>query len=154
MQEKEIFRIRGNDMESVMNQENSFNYKYSAVENKEIEEIRKKYLPAAESKMDELKCLDAQVQNSGIASALCIGVVGSLIFGLGLCFAMHVLGSGILTMLLGIFLGIIGVFVMLMAYPVYRKKQQKMKEYLTPRILELSNEILGANMQTDNNEKG
>ena len=28
-------------MESVLNQENSFHYKYSAVENREIEEIRK-----------------------------------------------------------------------------------------------------------------
>ena len=28
------------------------------------------------------------------------------------------------------------------AYPVYRKKQQKMKERLAPKILELSNEIL------------
>ena len=64
MQEKEIFRIRGIDMESVMNQENSFHYKYSAVENREIEEIRKKYIPAVESKMGELKRLDAQVEKS------------------------------------------------------------------------------------------
>ena len=62
-------------MENIMNQENSFYYKYSAEENKEIEEIRKKYLPVVESKVDELKRLDAQVQNSGVAAALCIGVV-------------------------------------------------------------------------------
>ena len=146
MQEKEIFRIRGIDMEIVMNQENSFHYKYSAVENREIEEIRKKYLPAVESKMDELKRLDAQVENAGVANALCIGIVGSLIFGLGLCFAMHVLGTGVLTMLLGIILGLAGIFVMLMAYPAYRKTQQKMKEGLTPRILALSNELINGNM--------
>lgn len=35
---------------------------------------------------------------------------------------------------------------MAMAYPVYRKKQQKMKEILAPKILELSNEILNGNM--------
>ena len=35
-----------------MNQENTFSYKYSAKENQEIEEIRKKYLP--QSKKDEL----------------------------------------------------------------------------------------------------
>ena len=129
-------------MESVMNQENSFYYKYSAEENKEIEEIRKKYLPVVESKVDELKRLDAQVQNSGVAAALCIGVVGSLIFGTGMFFSMQVLGTGTLTMILGI----AGALVMAMAYPVYRKKQQKMKEYLAPKILELSNEILNGNM--------
>lgn len=129
-------------MENIMNQENSFYYKYSAEENKEIEEIRKKYLPVVESKVDELKRLDAQVQNSGVAAALCIGVVGSLIFGTGMCFSMQVLGTGTLTMILGI----AGALVMAMAYPVYRKKQQKMKEILAPKILELSNEILNGNM--------
>lgn len=133
-------------MENIMNQENSFYYKYSSEENKEIEEIRKKYLPVVESKVDELKRLDAQVQNSGVAAALCIGVVGSLIFGTGMCFSMQVLGTGILTMILGMILGIAGALVMAMAYPVYRKKQQKMKEILAPKILELSNEILNGNM--------
>lgn len=133
-------------MENIMNQENSFYYKYSAEENKEIEEIRKKYLPVVESKVDELKRLDAQVQNSGVTAALCIGVVGSLIFGTGMCFSMKVLGSGILTMILGMILGIAGALVMAMAYPVYRKKQQKMKEILASKILELSNEILNGNM--------
>lgn len=129
-------------MENIMNQENSFYYKYSAEENKEIEEIRKKYLPVVESKVDELKRLDAQVQNSGVAAALCIGVVGSLIFGTGMCFSMQVLGTGTLTLILGI----AGALVMAMAYPVYRKKQKKMKEILAPKILELSNEILNGNM--------
>ena len=133
-------------MESVMNQENSFYYKYSAEENKEIEEIRKKYLPVVESKVGELKRLDAQMQNSGVAAAIGIGVVGSLIFGTGMCFSMQVLGTGMLTMLLGIILGIAGALVMAMAYLVYRKKQQKMKEYLAPKILELSNEILNESM--------
>lgn len=99
-------------MESAMNQENSFIYTYSAVENREIEEIRKKYLPEVESKMDELKRLDAQVQNSGVANALSVGVGGSLIFGTGMCFTMQVLGSGVLIILLGIFLGIVGILVM------------------------------------------
>ena len=133
-------------MENVMNQENSFYYKYSAEENKEIEEIRKKYLPVVESKVDELKHLDMRVQNAGVAVALCMGVVGCLIFGTGMCFSMQVLGTGMLTMILGIILGIAGGLVMVMAYPVYQKKHQKMKESLAPKILELSNEILNGNM--------
>ena len=38
-----------------MNQDIGFSYIYSAKENKEILEIRKKYLPQEESKPDELK---------------------------------------------------------------------------------------------------
>ena len=40
-----------------MNQENTFSYEYSAKENKEIQEIRKKYLPQSESKLeDDIYC--------------------------------------------------------------------------------------------------
>ena len=38
-----------------MNQETTFIYNYSAKENKEVQEIRNKYLPREESKLEELK---------------------------------------------------------------------------------------------------
>lgn len=57
-------------MDNVISQDNTFSYKYSAVENKEIQEIRKKYLPQSESKLEELKRLDMQVQNAGMAESL------------------------------------------------------------------------------------
>ena len=131
-------------MDNVISQENSFSYKYSAAENKEIQEIRKKYLPQSESKMDELKRLDAQVQNSGMIESLCTGIIGCLIFGVGMCLAMQVIGSGIVTMILGILIGIIGMGGMLMAYPVYRRKQKQAKEKFAPRILELAEELYKA----------
>ena len=125
----------------MMNQENAFRYEYSAEENKEIQEIRKKYLPKSESKLEELKRLDAQVQKSGMVSALCIGIISCLVFGLGLCLAMKVLGSTIVTVILGVIIGLIGMAGMGMAYPVYRKKQEKAKEAYAPRILELAEEL-------------
>ena len=79
-----------------MEQENTFSYKYSAKENKEVEEIRKKYLPQSESKLEELKRLDGRVQSSGVLEALCVGIGGLLLFGLGMCLAMQVIGSGAL----------------------------------------------------------
>ena len=111
-----------------MKQENTFSYKYSATENKEIQEIRNRYLPKSENKFDELKRLDAQVQNSGMVESLCAGTISSLVLGLGMCLAMQVLGSGILTMILGILIGVVGMAGMLAAYPVYRMKQRKEKE--------------------------
>ena len=124
-------------MDNVMSRETTFSYKYSAKENEEIQEIRKKYLPKNESKMDEVKRLDAQVQNAGVVAALCIGIISSLILGLGMSMAMQVLGSGMSVMLLGILIGIIGMAGMFLAYPVYRAQQRRTKEKLSPRILEL-----------------
>lgn len=128
-------------MDNVLSKENTFRYKYSASENQEIQEIRKRYLSQGESKLDELKRLDAQVQNSGMIESLCTGIIGCLIFGFGMCLAMQVIGTGIWTMVLGILVGIIGMIGMLFAYPVYRTKQRKAKEKYSPRILELTEEL-------------
>ena len=128
-------------MENAISQEKTFTYKYSAMENKEIQEIRKRYLPQSESKLDELKRLDTQVQNSGVVESLCVGIIACLIFGLGMCLAMQVIGSGIWTILFGVLIGLIGMLGMLTAYPVYCKNQKKAKEKFVPRILELTEEL-------------
>ena len=128
-------------MDNIISQDNTFSYKYSAVENKEIQEIRKRYLPQSESKLEELKRLDMQVQNAGMVESLCIGIISSLVFGLGMCLAMQIIGNGIGMMVLGIVIGIIGMAGILVAYPVCRRKQRKAKENLSPRILELTEEL-------------
>ena len=128
-------------MDNIISQDNTFSYKYSAVENKEIQEIRKRYLPQSESKLEELKRLDMQVQNAGMVESLCIGIISSLVFGLGMCLAMQIIGTGIGMMVLGIVIGIIGMAGILVAYPVCRRKQRKAKEHLSPRILELTEEL-------------
>ena len=124
-----------------MNQDTTFIYKYSAKENKEVQEIRQKYLPREESRFDELKRLDYTVQNSGIMESLCAGIGGALVFGLGMCLAMQIIGSGVILIALGVLLGIIGMGGMLVAYPVYRKVFNGTKQKLAPRILELTAEL-------------
>ena len=124
-----------------MNQDTTFIYRYSAKENMEVQEIRKKYLPREESKFEELKRLDYTVQNSGMMESLCAGIGGALVFGLGMCLAMQIIGSGIILIALGVLLGIIGIGGMLIAYPVYRKVFNTTKEKYTPRILELTAEL-------------
>lgn len=126
-----------------MNQDTTFSYRYSAQENKEVQAIRKKYLPQSESKLEELKRLDRQVQSSGLIESLSAGIGGLLIFGLGMCFSMQVLGNGIIFMIVGVLIGIIGAVLMAVAYPVYRRAYKKAKEKYAPRILELSAELSG-----------
>ena len=102
--------------------------------------IRKKYLPQEETKLEELKRLDHMVRNSGVTESLCAGIGGCLIFGLGLCLAMEVIGHMIW---LGVILGLFGTVGMLAAFPVYRKCFNRAKAKHTPRILELAAELSG-----------
>ena len=118
---------------------NTFSYNYSASRNKEVENIRRKYMTCEKSKLEKLKKLDLYVQTAGKTESICLGVVGVLVFGLGMCFFLDVFaGATWLTALLML----LGVVIMLPAYPIYRKIAQRTKKELTPEILRLSEEII------------
>ena len=68
----------------------SFTYNYSAARNKEVESIRRKYMPREESKLETLKRLDYRVQSAGMIEGLCLGIIGALVFGIGMCFFLEV----------------------------------------------------------------
>lgn len=116
----------------------TYRYTYSAHVNKEVEQIRKKYMPKEESKLDEIKRLDNKVQFAGIAESLCLGVVGCLLFGIAMCMGLDVIGGG---MILAVILGIVGIAVMLPAYPLYRRIAAKARTEYSARILQLADDI-------------
>ena len=122
-----------------MEQNNVFTYRYSAAQNKEAERIRKKYLPREESKIDVLRKLDRRVQTAGMVQGLTIGIIGCLIFGVGMCFGLDVLGG---ADWLAYLFGVIGVLTMIPAYPAYKHIARKTKDALAPEILRLSDEIM------------
>jgi len=125
-----------------MNQNIKFNYNYSAKENKEVLEIRNKYLPRQESKLEELKRLDLAVQTAGITEALSVGIIGTLIFGIGMCLGMQVIAKGSIAVATGIIIGFAGAGAAMSAFPIYRKVHEKTKARYAPRILELSSQLL------------
>ena len=124
------------------NMENEiFTYQYSAKQNREVECIRNKYLPREESKLERLKKLDRRVQNAGLIESLSVGIVGCLVFGIGMCFGLDIFpGADWLSLLFG---GI-GTLIMIPAYPVYRRIYCKTKEKLSPEIIQLSDEIINS----------
>ena len=86
-----------------------------------------------------MKRLDRKVQSAGTIEGLCFGIIGSLVFGIGMCFALDVFeGAAWLTALFMI----IGTLLMIPAYPIYRRISSKTRAELTPEILSLSEEII------------
>ena len=124
---------------------NQFNFKYTAPsqeERKEIDSIRRQYAPQekTETKLERLRRLDGLVKNTAIVWSLVLGIIGCLIFGLGLTM---VLEWSIL--LWGIILMAIGSVPMAIAYPVYKFVLNKGKEKYGDEILRLSEELLNEN---------
>ena len=94
----------------------TFSYTYSAKEQTEIQNIRKKYETTTEQedKMAQLRRLDASVSSKATTVALVVGIVGALIMGLGMSLAMSDLSEIIgihqdVGMLLGIVIGVVGI---------------------------------------------
>jgi len=126
------------------NDQQKFIYTYSAKENAEIESIRKKYqTPEADSKLHQLHTLDASVYSCANAAAIAVGVVGSLLMGLGMSMVMTPFGDllGIYEYPLGIAAGLVGLAIAVCAYPLYRAVYEHRKNKVAPRILQLLDEL-------------
>ena len=122
------------------NKENeTFTFTYSAKEQEEIKNIRKKYAAPEENKMEQLRRLDAGVTKKGTAAALIIGVLGTLLLGIGMCCCMVWQGTWFLP---GVIVGVIGIAVLAAAYPLYNHVTQKERKKIAPEILRLTDELM------------
>ena len=131
------------------NENNGFQYTYSAKEQAELKRIRDKYTTPteAEDKMTRLRRLDASVTNTAQAVALVFGVIGTLILGFGMSLVMTELAeslgiSGDLDMVIGIIVGVIGGVLASLAYPIYNAIVKAKRKKLAPEIIRLTDELM------------
>lgn len=117
-----------------------FEYTYSAKQQKEVEQIRKKYLPKEEDKMEILRKMDKETEKPGMAASLVLGITGSLLLGIGMCCTM-LWNDSISVFVMGIIVGIIGMLIMAGAYPVYTKVTKKQREKIADQVLALTEEL-------------
>ena len=128
--------------EYVINQkeQKTFEYTYSATQQEEIEKIRSKYLPKQESKIEQLRRLDKNAEKPGTITAIAVGVIGALIMGVGMCCTM-VWNSSMVVFVAGIIIGILGMAIAGVAYPLYKSITKKQRAKIAEQVLKLSEEI-------------
>lgn len=122
----------------------SFEYTYSPQRQQEVEEIRNAYLPKKEDKMEQLRRLHAMPAKKAQAVSIAVGVIGALIFGTGMSLCMTELGAalGSLSMVLGSAVGIAGMALVALAYPLYSRILKKEREKIASDILKLTDELM------------
>ena len=127
-----------------MDNQNSFEYTYSAQQRQEVEAIRKKYLPKEENKMDRLRQLHSIPTRKAQTASLTVGILGALILGTGMSLCMTELGAalGHLAMVIGILIGVLGLIMVALAYPLFNYVLKKERKRIAPEILRLSDELL------------
>lgn len=127
-----------------MKNEEGFTFTYSAAQQQEVEDIRKKYLPGEEDKMEQLRKLHAIPTQKAQAASLAAGITGALILGTGMSLAMTDIGAalGSLAIVIGIAVGLLGMVLVALAYPLYNRVLKKQRQKIAPEILRLSDELL------------
>lgn len=127
----------------------TFQYTYSAKEQEEIKAIREKYVTPEEQedRMEQLRRLDAGVTQKATAVSLVIGIVGALILGFGMSLTMTNLGEILgpyqnMAMLVGIVIGIVGMVLVCLAYPMYNYIVKVEREKIAPEIIRLTDELM------------
>lgn len=120
------------------NKNKVFSYTYSAKQQEEMKRIREKYTAPKENKMEQLRRLDRSVDNPPTIFALSTGIAGALIFGAGMSGVLE--GSPSLFILY-IIVGIVGLAIACMAYPLYLRLLKKYREKKAPEIMKLLDEL-------------
>ena len=130
-----------------MENKENFNYTYSAKEQEEIKAIRKKYAvqEQTEDKMAQLRRLDAGVHSKATTASLVVGVIGTLMMGLGMSLVMTEIGEllgTVLALVIGSGVGIVGIAFVCLAYPIYNRTLKKEQEIIAPEIIRLTDELM------------
>ena len=107
-----------------------------------VKEIKEGYEPKSKTKYDELIALNRKVELPAYIFAYAFGIVGALILGVGMCLAMQVIGAGVPLMVLGIVVGIIGIALISVNYPVFLAIMKSRKKKYAERVIALSQELL------------
>lgn len=106
------------------------------------EQIANEYAPKDTSKVVALRKLDKRAKLPAQIFTYTLGIASSLIMGVGMCLSMKVMGAATTgSMVLGIILGILGLILMGVNYPIYKKILEKGKQKYAFDIIQLANEI-------------
>ena len=109
-----------------------------------VEKIKEQYEPKEKqlTKFEEIKKLDAKVKKPAYIFGYVFGIIGTLIFGTGMCFGLEVFKGVSYSLWIGIGIGVVGASFMAITYPIFKTIMKKRKEKYGQMIIEKSNEIL------------
>ncbi len=106
------------------------------------EKIAGEYAQKETSKVTALKKLDRKAKLPANVFTYTLGIIAALVFGTGMCLSMNVIGDGsLLSMVFGIGIGIVGMVLMGVNYPIYKKMIESGKKKYANDIMELAKQI-------------
>ena len=115
-----------------------------------VQKIRTQYTEKESTQLDALKALDAKVKRPVNVFAYVFGSISAIIMGSGMSLVMTDISQvvGIENpMVTGIVIGVVGMILALINYPMYKKMLSSRKNKYADQILKLSDEIMKASVE-------
>ena len=110
-----------------------------------VQKIRTQYTEKEHTQLDALKELDKKVKRPVNVFAYVFGSIGAIVMGCGMSLVMTDIGSviGITSpMFPGIIIGIVGLVMVLINYPIYKKMLNSRKKKYADEVIKLSDNIM------------
>ncbi len=109
------------------------------------QKIRTQYMEKESTELDALRELDAKVKHPANVFAYVFGSIGAIIMGAGMSLVMTDIGEILhmsSSMLHGIAIGVVGLIMALVNYPIYKGILGSRKKKYGAEILKLSDRIM------------
>ncbi len=110
-----------------------------------VQKIRTQYTEKEHTVIDELKALDTRVKRPANVFGYVFGSIGAIVMGGGMSLCMTDIGTTLgLTniMVLGIIIGIIGMLMVIINYPIYKVILDSRRKKYADRIIKFSDKIM------------
>jgi len=110
-----------------------------------VQKIRTQSTEKEHTRLDALRQLDRKVKRPANVFAYVFGSLSAIIMGSGMSLVMTDIGETIglaSAMVPGIVIGVIGLVLAIINYPIYKKLLGSRKEKYAQQILQLSEEIM------------
>ena len=110
------------------------------------QKIRTQYMEKTPSELDALRELDSKVKRPANVFAYIFGSISAIVMGAGMSLVMTDIGASIGIgdpLVPGIIIGVVGMAMALINYPIHRGIINSRKKKYAPKIIALSEKIMG-----------
>lgn len=110
-----------------------------------VEKIRTQYIEKESTELDALRELDAKVKRPANVFGYVFGSISAIIMGCGMSLVMTDIGATLgmtETMLPGIIIGIVGMLMAAINYPIYKRILGSRRKKYADKVIALSNKIM------------
>ena len=110
-----------------------------------VQKIRTQYTEKEHTQLDELKELDAKVKRPANVFAYIFGAVSAIVMGSGMSLVMTDIGTQLgmaETMVPGIVIGVIGMAMAILNYPIHKGILSYRKKKYADKIIALSDKLM------------